>query len=109
MNYRRSETQYAIAVREGAELLQTHTIRRSKTGIYLIFLRDNPEHDPHTSYHTDGKYHDKSFGHTEERSNDAQREGQARITPRRNSHKRYGLVVHGQQRLGPANLQGAHP
>jgi hypothetical protein len=63
MNYRRSETQYAIAVREGAELLQTHTIRRSKTGIYLIFLRDNPEHDPHTSYHTDGKYHDKSFGH----------------------------------------------
>jgi hypothetical protein len=54
---------YAVAVREGSDLWLTLWVRRSRTGVYIIVPRADRGWDPHTSYHVDGTFHMKSFGH----------------------------------------------
>ncbi|MBK5198719.1 MAG: hypothetical protein JJE37_10645 [Methyloceanibacter sp.] len=54
---------YAVAVRDSADLFLTHIIRRSASGVYVIFRRDNPRWDPHISHHKSRQYHHKSFHH----------------------------------------------
>lgn len=56
---------YAVAVRDGDDLLLCFRICRSPKGdVYVEFPRD---HDrgwkPHSSYHASGRHHQKSYGH----------------------------------------------
>lgn len=53
----------AVAVRDGADLLQVFTIRRAAAGdIYINHKRDwMAGWDPHTSYHASGQHHHKAF------------------------------------------------
>jgi hypothetical protein len=55
---------YAVAVREGSDLWLTLWVRRSLKGEYFVMVpRADRDWDPHTSYHLDGTFHSKSFGH----------------------------------------------
>ena len=51
---------YAVAVRDGHTLLLHRLIRYSATGAYVLWPHDDPEGFPHSTYHTDGKHHQKS-------------------------------------------------
>ena len=56
---KQGEFKIAVAVRNGAELLLTMTIRRDHKGdVYVIYPRQ--EGNPHASYHRDGTFHHKS-------------------------------------------------
>ena len=56
---KQGEFKYAVAVRDGAGLLVTTTVRRDPKGdVYVIYPR--PENNPHASYHHDGTFHHKS-------------------------------------------------
>jgi hypothetical protein len=58
------EYRYAVAVREGAGLWLTTWIRRAPKGdVYVLVPRNDPDWNPHTSYHRDGTFHSKSFNH----------------------------------------------
>jgi hypothetical protein len=55
---------YAVAVREGSDLWLTLWVRRSKKGeVFIMVPRADRGWDPHASYHLDGTFHSKSFGH----------------------------------------------
>jgi hypothetical protein len=63
------EYQYAVAVREGINLWLILWIRTSQKGEIFILIpqsylipQGNRKWDPHTSYHSDGTLHWKSFG-----------------------------------------------
>ena len=59
---KQGEFKIAVAVRNGAELLLTMTVRRNHKGdVYVIYPRH--EGNPHTSYHADGTFHHKSDNH----------------------------------------------
>ncbi len=52
---------YAVAVRHNADLWLLCRIRRSPRGdVYFRIPRDEPDWDPHASYHQDGTRHVKS-------------------------------------------------
>jgi hypothetical protein len=54
---------YGVAAREGSDLWLTLWIRRSDKGdVYVMSPVAGGRWDPHTSYHRDGNYHDKSHG-----------------------------------------------
>jgi len=56
------EYRYAVAIGDGADLRLALVIRRSrKAECFILYPRDG-EWDPHSSYHHDGKYHQKSYG-----------------------------------------------
>jgi hypothetical protein len=57
--------QYAIAVRDGKNLLLHLTVCRSASGdVYVNVPRDHePKWKPHSSYHASGQHHHKSFNH----------------------------------------------
>lgn len=58
------ERRYAVAVREEGELWLTTWIRQAPKGdIYVVIPRNERGWNPHTSYHRDGTFHSKSFGH----------------------------------------------
>jgi hypothetical protein len=58
------EHRYAVAVRESSELWLTTWVRRSPKGdVYVLTPRNDGDWNPHTSYHRDGTFHSKSFGH----------------------------------------------
>jgi len=60
---RPGEYRYAVAVREGSDLWLTWWVKRSAKGEFFVMLpRGDGEHDPHASYHLDGKFHSKSCG-----------------------------------------------
>jgi len=57
-------TKYAIAIqREDGTLVLFLRVVRSPSGIYVVFAagQDRPGHDPHSSWHRDGRVHHKSF------------------------------------------------
>jgi hypothetical protein len=59
---KQGEFKIAVAVRNGAELLLTMTVRRDHKGdVYVIYPR--LEGNPHASYHRDGTFHHKSDNH----------------------------------------------
>src|SRR5207244_4294592 len=49
--------------RDDATLALFLRVTRSRSGIYVIFSagQDRPGHDPHSSWHQDGRVHHKSF------------------------------------------------
>jgi hypothetical protein len=58
------EHRYAVAIREGSDLWLTLWVRRSRKGEFFVMVpRGDRDWDPHTSYHLDGTFHAKSFGH----------------------------------------------
>jgi len=58
------EHRYAVALRDGSKLWLTLWVRRSRKGEFFVMVpRGDREWDPHTSYHLDGTFHMKSFGH----------------------------------------------
>jgi hypothetical protein len=58
------EHRYAVALRDGSDLWLTLWIRRSRKGEFFVMVpRGDRGWDPHTSYHLDGTFHMKSFGH----------------------------------------------
>ena len=58
------EHRYAVAVQEGSDLWLTLWVRRSRKGEFFIMLpRGDRDWDPHTSYHLDGTFHNKSYDH----------------------------------------------
>jgi len=58
------EYRYAVAVREDDELWLTAWVKRSPKGdIYFLLPRNDGCWNPHMSYHRDGTFHSKSFGH----------------------------------------------
>jgi hypothetical protein len=59
---KQGEFVYAVAVRDGEQLLQTMTVRRDPKGdVYVIYPRH--EDNPHASYHHDGWFHHKTANH----------------------------------------------
>ena len=57
------EHRYAVAVREGADLLLTLWVRRSRKGEFFVMVpRGDSGWDPHVSYHLNGNLHSKSYG-----------------------------------------------
>ncbi|MBI3860072.1 MAG: hypothetical protein HY296_07560 [Thaumarchaeota archaeon] len=57
-----NEFLYAVAVRDDPYLWLVLWVRRSVKGEYFVFLPLNdPDWDPHTSYHRDGLLHHKSY------------------------------------------------
>ena len=59
------DSKYAVAVRDGEDLLLFLSICRGPQGdVYVNFPRDDePAWKPHSSYHASGQHHQKSFGH----------------------------------------------
>ncbi len=58
------EYRYAVAVRDGSDLWLTMWVKRSPKPEYFVLIpRSDTEWDAHTSYHYDGTFHSKSFGH----------------------------------------------
>jgi hypothetical protein len=56
------EYRYAVAMREGADLWLTTWVRCAPKGdVYVLIPRNDPDWNPHTSYHRDGTFHSKSF------------------------------------------------
>jgi hypothetical protein len=56
---------HAVAIRrDDASLALFLRIVRSPSGIYVVFAagQARPRHDPHSSWHRDGRVHHKSFG-----------------------------------------------
>ncbi len=52
---------YAVAVRDASDLwLSLWVKRNSKSDYFVMFPRDEPGWDPHASYHSDGRLHQKS-------------------------------------------------
>ena len=59
------EHRYAVAVREGSDLLLTLWVRRSRKGEFFVMVpRADRDWDVHTSYHLDGTLHMKSYDRT---------------------------------------------
>jgi len=57
------EYRYAVAVRDDEELWLVLWIRRNiKRDVFVMVPRAKSGWDPHTSYHADGRLHEKSFG-----------------------------------------------
>ena len=58
------EHRYAVAVREGPDLWLTLWVRRSPKGEFFVMTpRGDRDWNPHSSYHRDGRFHMKSWGH----------------------------------------------
>ena len=55
------DTMYAVAIRNGNGLWLLARIRRSRSGVYFLMQRDDPDWDPHASYHQDGTSHVRSY------------------------------------------------
>ena len=56
------EHRYAVAVREGSDLLLTLWVRRSPKGdVYVLVPRGRGKWNPHASYHRDGTLHSKGY------------------------------------------------
>jgi hypothetical protein len=54
---------YAVAIRDSSGLWLTLWVKRSLKGdIYVLWPRGDARWNPHTSYHRDGKWHQKSYG-----------------------------------------------
>lgn len=63
-NLRTGEYRYAVVVREGSDLLMTMWVRRDPKGdAYVLMPRSRGQGNPHASYHRDGTFHHKSYGH----------------------------------------------
>src|SRR5262245_16785156 len=59
---RSSEYRCAVVVREGSDLFITLWVRRDPKGdVYVLMPRN--QGNPHASYHRDGTFHHKSYGH----------------------------------------------
>jgi hypothetical protein len=56
------EYRYAVAVREGSDLLLALWVRRSANQVFAMMPRGDPKADVHASYHRDGSVHMKSNG-----------------------------------------------
>jgi hypothetical protein len=57
-------THYGVAVRDDGNLWLVLWIRRNSKGEFFVMVpRAKSEWDPHNSYHLDGTFHAKSFGH----------------------------------------------
>ena len=57
------EQKYAVALKDGSDLWLTLWVRCSQKGeIFVMIPRGNRDWDPHTSYHLDGRLHQKSYG-----------------------------------------------
>lgn len=57
---------YAVAIRDTTMLYLELRISRADSGVYVMFARPSKTSgrriwDPHTSYHKDGRHHQKSF------------------------------------------------
>jgi hypothetical protein len=64
MKLKPGEHLYAVAVREESGLWLTTWIRRAAKGdVILMIPRGDPKLDAHTTYHRDGTFHVKSYGH----------------------------------------------
>ncbi|HYA72018.1 MAG TPA: hypothetical protein VEF36_02560 [Roseiarcus sp.] len=58
------EYRYAVAIREGSNLWLTLWVRRSRKGEFFVIVpRTDRDWNPHASYHRDGTFHSKSYGH----------------------------------------------
>jgi hypothetical protein len=56
------ECRYAVAVRDGSDLWLTTWVRRAPRGdVYVLIPRNDRDWNPHTSYHSDGTFHSKTF------------------------------------------------
>jgi hypothetical protein len=54
---------YAVAVRDGRDLLTVLTINRIRNNVYSNIPRPNlPGSKPHSSYHASGQHHPRIFG-----------------------------------------------
>jgi hypothetical protein len=54
---------YSVAIRDGKNLWLALFVRRSKRGeIYVVRPQIDPDWNPHSSYHRNGKFHLKSYG-----------------------------------------------
>jgi hypothetical protein len=61
---RPGEKLYAVAVRDGDNLWLVLWVRRNRKGEFFVMVpRTKKGWDPHTSYHSDGTFHIKSFDH----------------------------------------------
>src|SRR5271169_4258195 len=57
---------YAVAVQDAGELFVVLWVKRvlwKKKEFFVFVPRADAKWDPHTSYHQDGSFHSKSFGH----------------------------------------------
>jgi uncharacterized membrane protein YphA (DoxX/SURF4 family) len=58
------EHRYAVAVRDGSDLWLVLWVRRSRKGEFFVMVpRGDRKWDVHTSYHLDGTFRMKSYGH----------------------------------------------
>jgi hypothetical protein len=56
------EHRYAIAIEDGANLWLTFWVKRSPEGeCFILYPRGRGTWNPHASYHSDGRYHQKSY------------------------------------------------
>jgi hypothetical protein len=61
---RPGEYRYAVVVRVGSDLFMTLWVRRDPKGdVYALMPRSHGQGNPHASYHRDGTFHHKSYGH----------------------------------------------
>jgi len=55
---------YAVAIHDGSALWLTLWVRRSPKGeFFVLYPRADRRWNPHTSYHLDGRLHQKSYNH----------------------------------------------
>jgi hypothetical protein len=54
---------YAVAVRDDQLYLILRVRRSPKGEVFVMFPREDPDWDPHSSIHIDGTHHQKSFDH----------------------------------------------
>jgi hypothetical protein len=57
------ERRYAVALRDGANLLLTLWVRSPKGDVYVLYPRADGPWNSHASYHREPMLHSKSFGH----------------------------------------------
>src|SRR5438552_19148078 len=58
----RQDLMYAVAVRNGGELLLVLRIRRGRDGSVFVMWPRDPDADPHTTYHASGMYWQRTDG-----------------------------------------------
>jgi len=58
------EQKYAVAIRKGSDLWLTLWVRCSPKGdVYIMYPRGDRDWQAHASYHRNGTFHQKSYGH----------------------------------------------